>query len=716
MKKSERANIGLKWMVLSLLLINLLACVSFSPAYKQGNQAEINKDYDEAIKYYEQALIQNPRETVYRLALFRARAAAAISSVEKARRFLSEGKKAEALEAYKKALSYDPNNRLILDEYRRVAGLKPPVEEKPKEIVVEQPIRLKAAGEKLKLRFTDASLRAIFQALGRFTGVNFLFDEQFRDLPVSIDLTDMTLEQALNSLCLTGRSFHRIIDDRTVIIVPDNPGKRNQYEINAIKTIYLSNLNAQDVQSQLVSILRTQYKAPTIIVDKTRNSVTIRDNPRIVALAEKILRSWDKPRGEVIIDLEIMEVSRQKLQTLGTQFGQSYAGLRYSGTDFPESGWLPLEGIDFSLAGNYQITLPSVLLQFLETDTDTKIIAQPRLRGVDTEQINYMVGQKVPIPQTTFSPIAAGGVSQQPIVSYTYQDVGIEVNIKPRLHQEKEVSLELEIKITSIGGKGIADIPIISTREVKNIIRLRDGETNLLAGLLRDEERKSLKGIAGLKSLPILGSLFSSTDRTVEQTDVILTITPHIIRSMPITDEDGRPLWIDNEAVAFSTAQLGAQEEIMVGEEELTPEALAEAITGLSTISLMPERMEVPVKNTFNVSLVLNSPADITSLALNLSFDPKQLRLREIQPGDLVGQLGARGSFLQNINAGSGVAVVGFSSPSPATGVKSGNLAVLVFEALAPGSTQVTILSIQALGVQGRPVSLSGGNLEVLIR
>jgi len=153
------------------------------------------------------------------------------------------------------------------------------------------------------------------------------------------------------------------------------------------------------------------------------------------------------------------------------------------------------------------------------------------------------------------------------------------------------------------------------------------------------------------------------------------------------------------------------QEEIMV-EEELTPEALAEAVTGPSTISLRPERMEVPVKNTFNISLVLNSPTEVTSIALNLSFDLKRLSLKEIQPGDLVTQLGARGSFLQNINAGSGTAVVGFSSPSPATGAKSGNLATLVFEALAPGSTQVTISSIQALGVQGRPVSLSGGNLE----
>jgi general secretion pathway protein D len=705
----------ISWIFVGFILINFLACTTFSPAYKLGNQAEINKNYDEAIKYYEQALIENPKESVYRLALFRAKASAALFYAEKARKLMSEGKKEEAITEYKKALSYDSTNRQIVEEYRTAAGIKPPPEEKLKEIVVEQPVRLKYPPEKLKLKFTEASLKAIFQALGKFSGINFLFDEQFRDLPVSIDLTDQTVEQALNSLCLSGRAFYRVIDEHTAIIAPDNPTKRVQYETNAIKTIYLSNINVQDVQNQLVSILRTQYKAPSIIIDKTRNSITIRDNPRIVALAEKLLRAWDKPKGEVMIDLEIMEVSRMKLQKLGMEFSQSYAGIRYSGgNEFPESGWLPLEGFNLSQAGNFQITLPSALLQFLETDSDTKVIAQPRLRGVDSEQIKYLVGQKVPIPQTTFSPIAAGGVSQQPIVSYTYQDVGIEVNIKPRLHKEKEVTLELEVKITSIGGTGIADIPIISTREVTNVIRLRDGETNLLAGLLRDEERKSLKGVAGLKNLPILGGLFSSTDRTVEQTDVILTITPHIIRSMPITEEDGKPLWIDNEALSFATQM--AAEEVIAPEEEMAPEELAEVAAGMSTVSFMPSRVELQAGNTFNVNLALNSATDINSLSLNLNFDTKILRLREIQRGDLVAQFGERGSFLQNISPTAGVAVVGFSSPAPTTGIKSGNLATLVFEAVAAGETRVVISSVQALGVQGRPVNLIGGDMEVIIR
>jgi len=714
----------ISWLFLGFLIINILGCSTFTQSYKLGYQAEINKNYDEAIKYYEQAMLENPKESVYRLALFRTKAVAALDAAEKARRLAAGGMKDEALNQYKKALFYDPTNRMILAEYKELAGIKPAVEVKPKEVVIEAPVKLKYPPELLKLKFTDASLRAIFQALGKFSGINFLFDEQFRDLPVSIDLTDLTVEQAINSLCLTGRAFYRIIDERAAIIIPDNAQKRNQYEVNAIKTFYLSNINVQDVQSQLASILRTQFKGPSIIVDKTRNSLTIRDTAPVVALAEKLLQSWDKPKGEVMLDLEIMEVSRTKLQTIGTQFSQSYGSIRYTGgvSEFPTDGWLPLEGFDLSKSGNFQITLPSVLLQFIETDSDTKIIAQPRLRGVDSEEINYLVGQKVPIPTTTFTPIAAGGVSQQPIVSYQYQDVGIEVKIKPRLHRENEVSLEMEINITSIGGKGIADIPIISTRSVKNVIRLKDGETNLLAGLLKDEERKSLKGVAGLKNLPVLGSLFSSTDRTLDQTDVILTITPHIIRTMPLKAEDSEPLWIDNAGSSFTTqtqTSTGGGEETIPPVEagvEVPAEEAAEAGAQMGTVSLLPGRSEVPVGYTLNVRLAVNSPVDITSLSLNVNYDSKVLRLKEIQRGDLVSQLGDKGSFLQDISASSGLAVLGFSSPDPAKGVNSGNLATLVFEVLGAGETRVGISSIQVLGVQGRAVNLVGGDMLVIAR
>ena len=698
---------------LIMIMGALWGCAVLSRSYRQGNAAEINKQWDEAIKSYELAALENPGEAVYRLALMRAKASAGLFHVQQARTLAGQGKTEEAVSEVRKALSYDPQNRFYADELAALTREPAKKTEPAAEKGIEAPFKLKVTVEKVQLKFTEAQLRSIFQALGKYAGINFVFDEQFRDVSLSIDLTDRTFEQAMSFLCLASKNFYRPIDEKTVIIVPDQPMKRMQYELNAIKTFYLSNLNAQEVQNALAMMIRTPYKAPSIIIDKNLNSVTIRDTPNAVNLAEKLLRRWDKSKGEVIIDLEIMEVSRLRMQKLGIDLGQNAVSGRYSGSGtFPTDGWFGLKDIDLSRATNYQLSLPSMFLQFLETDADTKIIAQPRLRGIGSEDIKYMVGQKVPVPQTTFTPFAAGGISQQPIINYNYQDVGIDVKIKPRIHYEKEVTLELEIKITSIGGKGIADIPIITTREVKNVIRLKDGETNLLAGLLKDEERKSLKGIPGLKGVPFLGALFSSTDTTIEQTDVILTITPYIIRSVPLTEEDSKPLWVDIEGLQGQTS-----EQVFPEEEFSTGEPATEKRGGPNTIILNPANFEVPKGREFRVSVDLRSDLEIGNMSLDLSYDPRIIKLKEVSEGGLVRRMGEKVPFLKNIDNSAGVCTIGLTSPAVGKGIKGGGiLAVLVFESAAPGEAAIVITSVSANGPMGQPLQFETNESRVVVR
>lgn len=699
---------------LIMIMGALWGCAVLSRSYKQGNAAEINKQWEEAIKYYEKAALENPKEVVYRLALMRVKTSAGLFSAQQARVLAEQGKKEKSVSEYRKALSYDPLNRIYSDELAALSPREPAKKmEPPAEKGIEAPFKLKVTVEKVQLKFTDAQLRSIFQALGKYGGINFVFDEQFRDVPLSIELADRTFEQAMSFLCLASKNFYRPIDEKTVIIVPDQPMKRMQYELNAIKTFYLSNLNAQDVQNSLAMMIRTQYKAPSIIIDKNLNSVTIRDTPNAVNLAEKLLRRWDKSKGEVIIDLEIMEVSRLKMQKLGIDLGLNTISGRYSGNGTnPTDGWFGLKDISLSKSANYQLSLPSMSLQFLETDADTKIIAQPRLRGIGSEDIKYMVGQKVPVPQTTFTPFAAGGVSQQPIVNYNYQDVGIDVKIKPRIHYEKEVTLELEIKITSIGGKGIADIPIITTREVKNIIRLKDGETNLLAGLLKDEERKSLKGIPGLKGVPFLGALFSNTDTTIEQTDVIMTITPYIIRSVPLTEEDSKPLWVDVEGLSGQTSEQAVPEEEFSTEEPETEEE-----GGSNYVILNPVNFEVPKGREFRVSVDLRTDLEIGNLSLNLSYNPQIIKLKEVTEGGLARQLGEKVPFLKNIDNSAGACTIGLTSPVIGKGIKGGGiLAVLVFESVASGEAVIAITSVSANGPTGQPLQFEMNESQVVVR
>jgi tetratricopeptide (TPR) repeat protein len=704
-----------KYALILVLAMAAGACATLSQDYKQGVEAEMNLKYDQAVKYYQKAALDHPNDAVYRLALVRARASACLFYLQTARSLVAQNKRKEAELDYKKALFFDPLNRAAADELKALIA-PPPKAEKNLQEKLEGPVRLKGSGEALNLSFrTEVSLRSIFQTMGRVANVNFLYDDTFRDTNLAIDLTGKDLQQAVNFLCVASKNFSRTIDEKTVIIVPDNVQKRMQYELNAIKTFYLSNIDASDVQMRLTQMVKTMYKVPSIQVDKNLNSITIRDTPQAVALAEKLLRSWDKSKGEVVIDIEIMEVNRIRMKKLGIDLSKGILGIRFNPATMTEDGYFPISGTDFGDLANYQITVPAAIAQFLGTDSDTKIVAQPRIRGLGGEKMEYIVGQKVPIVNSQFAAIAAGGLQTQPIVNYTLTDIGITIKMTPRIHLEREVTLEIELQISSIAGEGIAGIPIIANREIKNTVRLKDGETNLLAGLLRDEERKSVGGIVGLKDLPILGSLFSASQKTIEQTDVILTITPHIIRSIQITDEDTKPLWVDPDNLSGVTGAGGsrtdAREDAAVAEE---PPDQPEDAEG-SVVYLSPASFEAPRDREFRMNIELSSEKEIGNASLVLTFDPQILKLKDVLEGGGLRQLGEKVPFLKNISGGT--CTIGFSSPPGGRGFKGrAVLAVLVFTSVNPGQTSLGFTSATAGTPMGQAIVLQTGEASVNIR
>ncbi len=701
-----------------VLALAVGACRTISLDYQQGLKAELNKNYDEAIQAYQKAALSHPNDSAYRLALFRARASATLYFLQQARTLVAQNKRKEAEVNYRKALLFDPQN---FQASRELQALLSPPEKKDKNgDKLEGPVRLKGTAEPLNLSFrNEVSLRSIFQTLGRLAGVNFLYDDTFRDTNLAIDLTGKDLQQAVNFLCVASKNFSRVIDERTVIIVPDNVQKRMQYELNAIKTFYLSNIDAADVQMRLTSLVKTQYKVPTIQVDKNLNTVTIRDTPQAVALAEKILRQWDKAKGEVLIDIEIMEVDRIREKNLGIDLSQgALAGALIPESGVDSDGFFKLQGLDLGNLANYQITVPTAIAAILATDSDTKIIAQPKIRGVAGEKLEYVVGQKVPIVNSTFAAIAAGGLSTQPIVNYNLQDIGITIKMTPRVHLEGEVTLEIELEVSSIAGEGTAGIPIIANRSVKNTVRLKDGETNLLAGLLRDEERRSVGGITGLKDLPLLGQLFSATKKQIEQTDLVMTITPHIIRPVEISEEDLKPLWVDPDNLSGVTGAGGAagavrsdlRDEAGAGGEAAEPED-----TGASSIFLSPASFEAPRGREFRMNVELQSDAEIGNASLVLSFDPRILQLKDVLEGTGLRQMGDKAPFSKYISGGT--CTIGFSTPPGGRGFKGrGVVAVLVFSSLEPGQASLGFTSATAGGPMGQAVLLQTGEASVNVR
>ncbi|MBN2206079.1 MAG: hypothetical protein JW742_01625 [Candidatus Aminicenantes bacterium] len=710
-----------KAVCLSIVLLGLWGCLALSSSYRLGIEAEINRDWDAAIASYERAALENPREPVYRVALLRAKVQASLAAIYAARLQAAQGLKDEAAVSYRKALSYDASNSTALAELKALTA--PPAPAKAVDLW-EPPVKLAFGPGQLDLKFNEAQLKDIFLALGKESGVNVVYDEQYKDVPLTVDLSGRTHEEALKYLCMASRNFYRPVDARTVIIVPDNPMKRLQYEENAIKIFYLSNVVAQDVQNGLLAMLRSSYKTPNIIADKTLNSLTIRDTPAVIQLAEQLIRRWDKAKPEVWVDLEILEVSRTNLNKLGVELSAGYGTVRYNEGEASaeETGWTKLRNFDPTASANLDISVPSAVIHFLETNADTKIIAQPRLRGLAEEEMKFVVGQKVPVIKTTFQPVAAGGVSSQPLTNFDYQDVGIDIKVKPHVHAEKEVTLELELKITSLAGTGYADIPIINTREIKNTFRLKEGEANLLAGLLRDEERTSVRGIPYLSSIPILGRLFGSTQIQAEQTDVVLTITPHIIRTIAVAEDEHKPLWVALEGLGGGEGEYYPEEyydEDMPGRIREPGEMFAdeEEQAGQNQIFLNPPSFEVPQKREFRISVNIMAEQEIGTLSLNIGYDASVLTLKTIEQGGLVSQLGTTTPFLSNIDNGAGLCTLGFSSTDPARGVRgAGNLAVLVFEATAQGESIVTVTGIDASGPTGRPVIFDTQDAEVIVR
>jgi general secretion pathway protein D len=282
------------------------------------------------------------------------------------------------------------------------------------------------------------------------------------------------------------------------------------------------------------------------------NALTIKDTPERIAAAARVITAIDKARPEVIIDVELIEVDRTKMAEYGLQFASPGSpGINGSvAIDAPAAG-ITLSALRNLTSSDILLAnLPSLYYRLLKSDTNTRTLANPQLRTTDGSVAQARFGDQVPVPVTTFAPIATGGTAQQPITSFNYQNIGVNIDITPRTHHDDDVSLTLKVSVTNISGTGFGGLPTFGNREINTVIRLRDGETNMLAGLIRDEERRSLDGVPGLSDLPLVGRLFAHNTKSSTQTDIILTLTPHIVRVLDLTEADLRPFRVGRDSLA----------------------------------------------------------------------------------------------------------------------------------------------------------------------
>ncbi len=538
---------------LALVAAFVLAGCASSSAFKLGERAERSNDWDRAVVEYSKAVQLAPDNASYRQSLERARQRASQAHTRAGRVLLGRGLYKEAIDELRLALDLVPGSPTIAAdlreaEERRQAGIKERSLAEIKDRARERPLAGLSLGpearEPLGMSFRGASLREAYLALGRATGVNFVFDPGFLDQTISIDLREVPFEQALNGLAAAGKTFHRVVDARIVNVLPDTPAKRREFEEQTVKTFFLSNADLKETIDLLRIVLGARRVAPL----PGSNALTINDTPEKVAAAERIVEIVDKKRAEVVIEVEILEVNRSRLKEYGIEITSGIAGVDgIAGAVFPDPSKTFTLGDNPYDKDNLVITsLPGVIYRLLQQDSSTRLLANPQLRTSEGQTAQARFGDQLPVPVTTFSPIATGGVSQQPITSFEYKNVGVNIDITPRVHHDGEITLGLKLEVSAVGPL-FQNLPTFNSRSVTSVLRLRDGETTILAGLISETERESLSGIPGLASLPVLGRLFSRNKKEVQATDIVMTMTPHVVRRPELTLEDLRSFQLGSE-------------------------------------------------------------------------------------------------------------------------------------------------------------------------
>jgi len=574
-----------------------------SKAFHQGEDATRAGNLDEAVTFYRAAVQDDPDNPNYKIALERAMQAASRAHLEKARDFEQKDQLEAALGEYKAAAEYDPSNRLATS---KIAALDRTIRERieasrPPPAIQQMRERARAASAPpalinpneilSRLQFTNASLKDVLAFIGSQTGINVTYDREVQDRPTTVQLDGVTLEQALNQIMTMNQLSYKVVSERSIFVFQDTPPKHAQYDEQVVRTFYLSNADPTEISQLLSVIIRLPGIAvqPAIAVNKTTNTLTVRATAAVVQILEKIIEQNDKPRAEIVVDVEILEVDRSRVKNYGLQLTPEYAiGALFSPevspvgsvTQTPGTGGTGATGSTGGTTSNntgqstapsavrppplfnlntisrgvstadFWMAVPAAIIKFLESDSHTKVVAKPQLRGSEGTKLSFAVGDQIPIVSTSYTPIATGGAGVNPLSSYQYKDVGVKVEMTPRVTVEGDIILDLTLEDNQLGAdKAVAGVTVPSfvQRTVTTRLRLRDGESNMLAGLIQERDQKSISGFPGAIHLPFFKQLLSSNATQNDQVEIVMLLTPHIVRTQELTETDLKPIYIGSQ-------------------------------------------------------------------------------------------------------------------------------------------------------------------------
>ena len=738
--------------------------------YDKGQDAEARQNYEQAFDYFKQAYSLKPKDLRYRTAFERNRFLAASSHVHRGQIMRDAGKLDEARVEFQKGLEIDPSSFIAQQELKRTEQMireeqnPQPQASAPGATALRRrlesalgPVELAPLSNvPLTLKSTEKS-NVIYETVGKLAGINVLFDPDYTPRQVHIELNNVTLEDALEIISFETKTFWRPVTPNTIFVAQDNPAKRKELEQNVIKTFYLSNLSQPTELQDVVNAMRTILEVSRIQQLPSQGAIVVRGTPDQVALAQKLVDDLDKAKPEVLIDVAIMQVSRDKAHTLGinpptsvtvalqnnvnTTPTGSGTGTGTSTTSSSTTG-INLNTIANLNATDFQVTIPAATATALLSDSNTKIIQNPQIRALDGQKATLKIGDRVPVATGSFQP-GIGGVGINPLVNtqFQYLDVGVNIDITPRVHAGREISLKMVLDVSavtshvSIGG---IDQPVIGQRKIEHEIRLKDGEVNLLGGMMEDTQTKALSGIPGLASIPILKYLFSQSTSDHSENEIVFVLVPHIIRGpegprgnvdmIDVGTANALELRRSSKPASTSTPAAQAmpaaaspaampQTPTPQGQapQNMIPQNQAGGSVGMFLFD--PPTLSQAKGSTFTVNVMVSGGQNVYSVPLELNYDPNQLQVVNVSNGGFLSQDGQAVALVHRDDATAGKLQVTATRPPGAGGVSGqGAVVTLTFMAKGPGQSALTITRGGARDPSMQPIAMSGAQAAITIQ
>jgi general secretion pathway protein D len=764
-----------------LLLTIPAAADKASDSYNKGKEAEGRQNYEEAYEFYRQAYELKPKEARYRMAYQRSRFAAAASMVKRGQALRDEGKLEEALAQFERAIQVDPGLFVARQEAQRTRemiqqGVRPqgaardaaPVSERVAQAA--GPAELKPiSSQPITLRMTEDT-KNIYTTIGKLAGINVLFDPDYVSRRISIELNNVSLYQALETVALISRTFWRPVTPNTILVGADTKAKRNELEQSVVKTFYMGNLSQSTELQDVVNTLRTVLEITRVLPLPSQGAIIVRGSPDQVALAEKLINDIDKAKAEVVVEVAVMQVRRDRIRDLGIsppgnasmqlqgnvqQSTGTGTGTTTTTTGTP--GVVTLNKLSDLDARDFQVTIPGASLAFLASDSTTKVIQNPQVRVVDGQKATLKIGDRVPVATGSFQP-GIGGVGINPLVNtqFQYIDVGVNIDITPNIHAGGEVTLKVILEISSVTSRvniGGIDQPVIGQRRIEHQIRLKQGEVNLIGGILEEQDVRSLQGWPFLSQIPILRYLFSQEHTERTENEIVFALVPRLVRTQDLTDLNTRALDVGTanaidlrrgEPAPPAPAPNGAAPQAGTprppaatppsqgtpqpaqpqGQMVQPPEAQAQPgaaaagtlSTGGAIFGFDPPQVQQAAGSTFALNVTLSNAQNVHSTPVTINYDPKLLQLVNISNGGFLGK-DSQPVALVHREDPLGTLQLTASRPPGAAGLSGdGPVFTLTFMAKASGQTTVSITRAGARNAQMQPIPASGSQALITVK